>query len=64
MELPATNAGTLGSRRDFRLPKVQELYLSVCEVILCLSFDFILMLEHSIFLRPPKLAFLFIVQHT
>ena len=28
----------------------------------CLFFDFIFMLEHSIFLRPTKFAFLFIVQ--
>ena len=34
--------------RDFRWPKSQKLYLSVREVLECLSFDFIFMLEHSI----------------
>jgi hypothetical protein len=49
--LAAKSTGTMTSgtkRRDFRLPKVHKLCLSIREVILCLSFDFIFMLEHSI----------------
>ena len=56
--------GTPGKHQKFRWPKSQKLYLSVREVLKCLSIVFILMLEHYIFLRPHKLASLFIVRHT
>ena len=36
--------------------------LRIRGVLECLSFDFIFMLEHSIFLRPTKFASLFIVR--
>ena len=53
--------------REFRLtsglltPTVTEKILRARGVLECLSFDFIFMLEHSIFLRPTKFASLFIV---
>ena len=54
--------------REFRLmsglptPRVTENILRAHGVLECLSFDFIFMLEHSIFLRPTKFASLFIVR--
>jgi hypothetical protein len=54
--------------REFRLtsghptPKVTKTILRAREVLECLSFDIIIMLEHSIFLRPTKFASLFIVR--
>jgi hypothetical protein len=56
--------GSFGLRRDFRHRQSQKIILCAREVLECLSFDFIIMLEHSIFLRPPKLASLLIVRHT
>ena len=54
--------------REFRLmsglptPRVTENILRAHGVLECLSFDFIFMLEHYIFLRPTKFASLFIVR--
>ena len=54
--------------QEFRLTsghptqRVTETILGVHEVLECLSFDFIFMLKHSIFLRPTKFASLFIVR--
>ena len=54
--------------REFRLtsrlstPTITENNLRARGVLEFLSFDFILMLEHSIFLRPTKFASLFIVR--
>jgi len=50
-------------RWDFRHPKSNKTILRAREVLECLSFDLVLILEHSIFLRPTKFAFLFIVRH-
>jgi hypothetical protein len=60
-ELPADLWAETSNSQNFQLAKFDKEQLSVREVILCLSFDFIFMLEHSIFLRPLKLASLFIV---
>ena len=43
-------------------PTVTKNILRARGVLECLSFNFIFMLEHSIFLRPTKFASLFIVQ--
>ena len=48
-------------RWDFRHPKSYKTILRASEVLQCLSFDLVLILEHSIFLRPS--ASLFIVRH-
>ena len=56
--------GSSGLRRDFRHRQSQKIILCAREVLECLSFDLINMLEHSIFLRPPKLASLLIVRHS
>jgi hypothetical protein len=56
---------TVGSsdlRQDFRHQKSPKNILRAREVLECFSFDFIFIFEHSIFLRPPKLASLFIVR--
>ena len=65
---------TSGMSRDFRLSGVPS-YIGTFDtnshwknilrargVLECLSFDFIFMLEHYIFLRPAKFASLFIVR--
>ena len=54
--------GTSDLRRDFRHQKSSKNILRAREVLEGLSFDFIFILEHSIFLRPSKLASLFIVR--
>jgi len=41
--------------------QVSKTILRSREVLECLSFDLVLILEHSIFLRPTKFASLFIV---
>jgi len=51
------------ARRDFRHHKSYKTILRAGEVLECLSFDLVLILEHSIFLRPTKFASLFIVRH-
>ena len=64
---------TSGMSRDFRRSEVlayvvtsdtdsQKNNLRARGVLECLSFDFIFMIEHSIFLRPTKFASLFIVR--
>jgi hypothetical protein len=44
--------------------KVTKTILRAREVLECLSNDLVLLLEHSIFLRPTKFASLFIVRHS
>ena len=56
--------GSSGLCRDFRHRQSQKIILCAREVLECFFFDLIIMLEHSIFLRPPKLASLLIVRHT
>ena len=53
---------TSGMSRDFRHRQSQKNNLRARGVLECLSFDLIIMLEHSIFLRPTKFASLFIVR--
>ena len=55
--LPTDTTGTTGA------PTQEKTFLSVHEVLECLSYDLVVMLEHSIFLRPTKFASLFIVRH-
>ena len=70
----STGAGTPGKGRDFRLSGVptyvgtsdttshRKNILCAREVLECPNFYLIIVLEHSIFLRPTKLASLFIVR--
>ena len=61
-ELALPTVGSSGLRRDFRHHLSQKNNLRARGVLECLSFDFIFMLEYSIFLRPTKFASLFIVR--
>jgi hypothetical protein len=65
-----TTKATTQSRREFRLTSglptspVTKIILHAHEMIECLSYDLVLTLEHSIFLRPTKFVSLFIVRHS
>jgi hypothetical protein len=61
---------TVQTRREFRLtsglptPPVTKTILCAREVLECLSYDLVLILEHSIILRPTRFASPFIVWHS